>query len=649
MYLPIGTELKERYIIEGILGHGGFGITYAAQDTLLNIKVAIKEYLPRQMSTRGEGQAVVSVFTGEARENYLHGLRKFLQEAQAVAKFSNHPNIVSCRDYFEANNTAYLVMDHLQGLTLKEYLQQQGGKIPFALALSIMTPVMDALGEIHAAGLLHRDISPDNIFLTVNNQVKVLDFGAARQFTGEQSKSLSVILKSGYAPEEQYRSSGKQGAWTDVYAAAATLYRTITGQTPPDALDRLAEDTLVAPSRLGVALAPGVEQGLLRALAVSASQRLQSMAELRQALQGASEVTVQFQPTASPPGVATPPHFSAPRPQKTRRTTTYIAIASGLAVAIFLGVGLYSGQVLRQGPSPGPAPAPQKAAQQPPAPPQTAAPAVAEPAMPPVPPIPPVSAVAPPSAPEPLGQFQVGSKWLIDWQSQFRYRGYLQIQRQLDANRYFGRISVTFSNSRNVRATVSMDGLVTVRGQEVVINCSNASESWWDTDDFYLQRQNGTLTGYNLDKKGRRGRAVFTLVDEARFAAFLRQEFQPEKLPEMQPAREAGTDQMQIQQVIREYYDRVARRNVDGAIGMYATPRIPAIKRHLIEAVARVTEYYRFATIEVYQNNGQEAKAQVQLFHKKFNQPEEKWVIDIQMLKESGSWKIWATPGKRVS
>ena len=121
-----------------------------------------------------------------------------------------------------------------------------------------------------------------------------------------------------------------------------------------------------------------------------------------------------------------------------------------------------------------------------------------------------------------------GSKWLIDWQSQFRYRGFLHIQRQLDANRYFGRITVSFANNKNVKKTVSMDGILTIRGQDVVINCSNPSESWWDTDDFYLQRQNGTMTGYNLDKKGRRGKAVFVFVDEARFATFLRQEFAPE-------------------------------------------------------------------------------------------------------------------------
>ena len=256
MYLPTGTLLHSRYSIEQVIGQGGFGVTYLALDRTLNVKVAVKEYLPRQLASRAEGQTKVTVYSGEAREHFAYGLKKFLEEARSVARFATHPNIVSARDYFEANGTAYMVMEYIEGVTFKQFLEQKGGRIPFELASQIMMPVMDALREVHVTGLLHRDISPDNVYITADGRIKLLDFGAARYFTGEQSKSLSVILKTGYAPEEQYRSSGKQGAWTDVYASAATLYRAITGRTPPDALDRKEEDTLEPPSRLGATITP---------------------------------------------------------------------------------------------------------------------------------------------------------------------------------------------------------------------------------------------------------------------------------------------------------------------------------------------------------------------------------------------------------
>ena len=295
MYLPPGTELNNRYVIESLLGHGGFGITYAAHDQTLNVRVAVKEYLPRQLATRGEGQTKVSVYSGEARQQYDYGLRKFMEEAQSVARFAHHPNVVSARDYFTANGTAYMVMEYVEGVTLKEYVAKKGGRISFEEAKGIMMPVMDALREVHQAGMLHRDISPDNIYITTSAQVKILDFGAARYFAGEQSKSLSVILKPGYAPEEQYRSSGKQGSWTDVYAVGATIYKVLTGKTPADALDRKEEDTLEPPSRLGVSIPAPAEQALLQALSVNAGQRFQSMGEFQQALLGDAPLTRGFQ------------------------------------------------------------------------------------------------------------------------------------------------------------------------------------------------------------------------------------------------------------------------------------------------------------------------------------------------------------------
>lgn len=318
MHLSQGTLLQERYRIEKVLGQGGFGITYLAEDLTLMVPVAIKEYLPLQVATRRAGQIRITVYAGESRERFAYGLQRFLEEARALARFAHHANIVSVKDYFEANGTAYMVMEYVEGITFRQFLEQQGGRISLAQAQDIIFPIMGALQEVHEAGLLHRDISPDNIYLTRSGPVKLLDFGAARYWVGEQSQSLSIILKSGYAPEEQYRPSGRQGAWTDVYAVAATLYRALTGVRPPDALDRKEGDTLVLPSRLGVALGSEEEAAILKGLAVLAVQRFQSMGEFQEALRAGKE-TSPIEPTAPLSGEGTfpgPGAFSPERPSQ---------------------------------------------------------------------------------------------------------------------------------------------------------------------------------------------------------------------------------------------------------------------------------------------------------------------------------------------
>lgn len=283
-HLPPGTVLNGRYLLGKVLGQGGFGITYLAWDLSLETKLAVKEYMPRDLATRSQDRAEVTVYSGEAQEHYQYGLEKFLEEAKILIKFNSHPGMVSVRDFFKENGTAYLVMYYLDGTTFKDYLQMQGGRVPFDTAFKIMLPVMDVLRELHAHHMLHRDISPDNIYITRDRQVKLLDFGAARQTAGEHS--LSVVLKPGYAPEEQYRSRGRQGPWTDLYAVAATMYRAITGRVPPESLDRLEEETLVPPSQLQAAIKPHEEAALLRALAVRAADRFQSMQQFQSALMG---------------------------------------------------------------------------------------------------------------------------------------------------------------------------------------------------------------------------------------------------------------------------------------------------------------------------------------------------------------------------
>jgi serine/threonine protein kinase len=220
-----------------------------------------------------------------AKQEYEWGLERFLEEARVLKK-SNHPNIVSVDTVFRDNGTAYLVMEYLDGMNFAEFLRRRGGSIPFADALRVMAPVMDALIAVHALNIVHRDVSPDNIFIPKMGKVKLIDFGAARNALSHKSRNLSAILKGGYAPEEQYRSSGSQGPWTDVYATAATLYRAITGKVPLPSLDRQAEDTLERPSQLGVAIPTSAESALMKAMAVRADERFQTMEEFKRALTG---------------------------------------------------------------------------------------------------------------------------------------------------------------------------------------------------------------------------------------------------------------------------------------------------------------------------------------------------------------------------
>ncbi|THB63958.1 MAG: hypothetical protein D6E12_15950 [Desulfovibrio sp.] len=301
LYLEPGSLLRDKYLVGRVLGHGGFGITYLAFDMDLKVKLAVKEYLPSELATRGEGQTLVSAFAGNKGKFFEHGLEKFLEEARTLAQFENHPTIVTVKDYFRENNTAYFVMPYIEGATLKQFLDRKGGKVSYKAALKIMLPVLDALRAVHKAGLLHRDVSPANIFISREAQVKLLDFGAARQSTGERSRSLSVILKPGYAPAEQYASKGKHGTWSDVYAAAATLYRAITGVTPPEAVERMGEDTLATPSSLGANLPMEAEEAIMQALAVRIEDRISNIEELHNKLTSAL-VTQSLGPGAASAG-----------------------------------------------------------------------------------------------------------------------------------------------------------------------------------------------------------------------------------------------------------------------------------------------------------------------------------------------------------
>ncbi len=284
MHLKPGIILQGKYLIGRALGQGGFGVTYLALDLNLDIKLAIKEYLPQDLASRSQGHTDISVHSGTLDSHYHDGLERFLQEAKTLARFEGHPNIVSVRDFFKANATAYFVMSYIEGITLKDFVKDKGEKIPVDQAINIMMPVLEALKEVHKYNVLHRDISPDNIFMTSKGRVILIDFGAARQEVKDKGRSMSIIMKPGFTPEEQYRSKGQQGPWTDIYATGATLYRAITGQMPPESLDRLVEDDLMPPSSLGVSIDSQIEKALLKSIGVMAKDRFQSAEEFQHAL-----------------------------------------------------------------------------------------------------------------------------------------------------------------------------------------------------------------------------------------------------------------------------------------------------------------------------------------------------------------------------
>ncbi len=288
-YLLPHTVLKEKYLIGRVLGYGGFGVTYIGWDEILQRKVAVKEYLPSDFATRSYGSRRVTVFSGEAAEQFQAGLQSFLFEARRLAKFNAVAETVDIYDCFEENGSGYIVMEYLDGATVKEVLRKRK-RISVEQARAIALSVLRGLSAVHKESIIHRDIAPDNIFITKAGRVKILDFGAARYATAVQSKSLSVILKPGFAPEEQYRSRGEQGPWTDIYALGATIYCMITGKRPEESIQRLAEDHVKPPSQLGIAIDPNIENAIMNSLNIRKEYRIQDADSFYRALCGKEEV-----------------------------------------------------------------------------------------------------------------------------------------------------------------------------------------------------------------------------------------------------------------------------------------------------------------------------------------------------------------------
>ena len=341
--LEAGTVLNGRYIVGRVLGQGGFGITYLAYDQSLKARVAVKEYMPNDMAARVG--TTVSVAMKSRAEDFTYGLERFNEEARTLAKFMGQPGIAGVTDYFDENGTSYFVMDYIEGISFKTYIANQGGKVSVEEALDVMIPVLRALTAVHAEGFIHRDVTPDNIYITKDGNVKLLDFGSARYSLGDKSKSLDVILKVGYAPKEQYTRRGRQGPYTDVYSCAACLYAAITGCLPPESLERLDKDTLVPPSQAGVEIPLYLERAILKGLAVQPEDRFRTAGEFLEALESQEVVELPGGPgkgqeadsgSQGQPGQQA--RGSQAKPKKS--PLTKIAAAAAAAAVAFAAVAL---------------------------------------------------------------------------------------------------------------------------------------------------------------------------------------------------------------------------------------------------------------------------------------------------------------------
>ena len=319
-HLQPHTILKGQYLVGCALGEGGFGITYIGWDMFLHIPVAIKEYFPSGVVIRDQGQHTVSVFAGKDEESFLQGRSSFFREAQKVAKFDNNVGVVSVKYCFLENGTAYIIMEYISGINLGAYAELHGGKLTFTETLKLLrTPIL-TLEELHRASTWHRDISPENLMLTKDGKVKLIDFGSAME-SDREKKTRVLMIRAGYSPVEMYSSTGEDGPYSDVYSMAATIYKLITGVTPPPATDRLDNDPLVPPSALGVKdISHAQEAALLKGMAVQVKSRYQTMEEFFDGLYGESA--------------------SAPSPHQKR---LMIGIAA-LLVLIMVGVGVLLGR-----------------------------------------------------------------------------------------------------------------------------------------------------------------------------------------------------------------------------------------------------------------------------------------------------------------
>lgn len=291
-YLDPGTVVGGKYIVGRVMGYAGYTVTYLGLDAEQNRKVMIKEYLPSDFSTRSEGEKEVTIYSGDALEQFEQGLTTFLNEANRIQHLENVPGIAKVYDCVAENDTGYVISEYLEGQTLKEVLDS-GRVFAPQEAKDFIAQILEGLRLVHPLNVIHCDIAPETIMITNTGEIKLLDFGATRYVTTANSKSLAIILKQGYAPEEQYRSRGERGPWTDVYALAAVMYRMITGNVPDESIDRALMDELKEPSKLGISIPKNIENAMMNALNVYQKDRTPSAEVFLKELNSPEVVRIQ--------------------------------------------------------------------------------------------------------------------------------------------------------------------------------------------------------------------------------------------------------------------------------------------------------------------------------------------------------------------
>lgn len=291
-FLKPGTMLQNKFVVGYPLGAGGFGNTYIGWNTVLLRKVAIKEYYPEQYITRKEDGLTVTVAVEQHQQRFQKGLKQFLEEARSVAALQDIKGVVSISNFFEENGTGYIIMEYLEGMDVKAILKRSGNKKDYEWCRRVILTVLHTLREIHKRGVLHRDIAPDNIFVTKEGVIKLIDFGTAKHASTLANTKAEIVVKKGYAPIEQYGRNVPQGPYTDLYAVAAMFYRMLTGQKPLPANERVQKDSLIPPSEMGIVLPEQAEMAIMICLNVKPEYRLQSADDFMEALEGKTFVPV---------------------------------------------------------------------------------------------------------------------------------------------------------------------------------------------------------------------------------------------------------------------------------------------------------------------------------------------------------------------
>lgn len=334
--LPPGTVLQGKFVIGKVLGSGGFGNTYIGWNNVLSCRVAIKEFFPRHMSVRNGDRRTISVSGATLQERYNQSLQSFLEEARRLAELGDIPGIPDVYGYFQENGTGYIVMEYLEGITVKQLLKDSGGRLDYDWSRQIILSVLYTLKAIHRRGILHRDIAPDNIMLTDDGIVQLIDFGVAKKKM-DMAADPVIMLKAGYSPPEQYARNMPQGVYTDLYSVAASFYHMVTGRKPASALERMKQDTIQLPSSYGIEIPQEAEMAMMMCLYLKPEYRLERAEDFMTALQGQNfRPVVDVRPESIPGGYIGNEKKSWEFPLAGK-----IASIVLLAAAAVMGIGLF--------------------------------------------------------------------------------------------------------------------------------------------------------------------------------------------------------------------------------------------------------------------------------------------------------------------